>query len=54
MDTLYSWTAKRSGASITIEHSCGRITGVILIEPVTGSLIASTAIKQFILHVPRG
>ena len=33
MDKLYSWTAKRAGAGITITHSCGRITGVASIAP---------------------
>lgn len=33
MDTLYSWNAKRAGGKITIEHSCGKVTGVDRIEP---------------------
>lgn len=28
MDTLYSWTARRAGAAITVEHSCGKLVGV--------------------------
>lgn len=28
MDTLYSWTAYRAGAGITVQHSTGRIVGV--------------------------
>lgn len=28
MDTLYSWTAKRAGAAITVEHSCGKLANV--------------------------
>lgn len=32
MNTLYSWSAKRAGNNITIEHSCGRITGILTIE----------------------
>ena len=32
MDTLYSWDAKRSGAGLSISHSCGKITGVAAIH----------------------
>lgn len=28
MDTLYSWSAKRSAAAITVAHSCGKLAGV--------------------------
>lgn len=41
MTALYSWIARRAGAGITIEHSCGKITGVIEIAPnENGQLIA--------------
>ena len=33
MDALYSWTAKRAGAAVTVEHSTGKITGIDNIEP---------------------
>lgn len=50
--TLYSWSAKRAGASITIDHSCGKITNIKLIEPEMGTLIATGADgRKFVLHV---
>lgn len=52
MDKLYSWRIKRSGAAMTIEHSCGRITGVLLIEPMDGNIVASTKTRSFILSPP--
>jgi len=33
MDKLYSWTIRRAGAAVTVSHSCGKITGITLVEP---------------------
>lgn len=49
MDKLYSWKIKRSGAAMTIEHSCGRITGVLVVEPRSGKIVACTNTKTFVL-----
>lgn len=51
MDILYSWTAYRSGASMTIEHSCGKITGVDSIGCVNGEVIAAKGNRRFKLFV---
>ena len=40
MDKLYSWTAKRAGCSITVAHSCGKISGIAEIKPVGPRLVA--------------
>lgn len=36
MDTLFSWTARRAGPAITVEHSCGKLVGVrnIAVSPL--------------------
>ncbi len=59
MDMLYSWTAQRSGASITLTHSCGRLTGIESIAVHGGEIIATQNAKgqeprRFRLHVPEG
>lgn len=59
MDTLYSWSAKRSGASITVTHSCGQLTGIESITIHGNEIIATQnakhqEIRQFRLHVPAG
>lgn len=57
MDTLYTWTAKRSGPSMTVKHSCGSLSGVtgittdrfgrvIAEHPTYGDLQLSTAPHQ--------
>lgn len=33
IDKLYSWTVRRSGAGLTVSHSCGKISGIVTIEP---------------------
>lgn len=33
MPILYSWSVRRSGAAMTISHSCGKIVNVTRIEP---------------------
>lgn len=57
MDTLYSWNAYRAGAAITIAHSCGKVTGVAMIEPRNGKLIATRSAGsgggEFALHMPK-
>lgn len=55
METLYSWTARRAGASITITHSTGKITGIEKIEPSgDGRVIATdtSGQKQYVLAAP--
>ena len=61
MDTLYSWSARRSGGRITIMHSCGRVSNIDVIEPRDGRLVAVQASgsasnsppgREFALHVP--
>ena len=37
---LHDWSAKRSGAAITITHSTGRISGVAEITVKDGALVA--------------
>lgn len=32
MDKLYGWTVARSGASMTITHSTGKISGIVQIS----------------------
>lgn len=32
MDRLYSWKIVRSGAAMTIEHSCGKLAGFVSVE----------------------
>lgn len=51
---LYSWTAVRSGASITITHSCGKVVNVTGIGCVDGRVLASKGDgSTYELHVPR-
>ncbi len=63
MDTLYSWSARRSGGRITIEHSCGKIANIDVITFDGPRLIAIQASgkksdappgRVFTLHVPEG
>lgn len=57
METVYSWVVIRSGATMTITHSCGKLTGIVTVEPQwvddgtgTRSIVATRADdKQFIL-----
>lgn len=51
METLRNWSAKRAGASITITHSTGKITGVEKIEPSSGDRVIATDGngKQYVL-----
>lgn len=52
MPILYSWEARRAGSSITISHSCGKIVGVVTIQPEDGHLIATRRDgNKFRLHV---
>ena len=37
---LYSWAARRSGSAISIEHSCGKITGIREIVPHDDMIVA--------------
>lgn len=41
MDKLYSWTAVRAGAGITVKHSCGKIVNVATIQPESGAVVAT-------------
>ena len=51
--TLYSWTAIRAGAGITITHSCGKVVNVTGIGAIDGKVLASKADgSTFELHVP--
>lgn len=64
MDTLYRWSARRSGGRITIEHSCGKIANidVIAFDPndpsrliaiqASGKKSDSPPGRVFALHVP--
>lgn len=62
MDTLYSWSARRSGGRITVDHSCGKIANIDVITfDDDGRLIAIQASDKksdsppgrvFKLHVP--
>lgn len=53
--TLYSWTAVRSGAAITVTHSCGKVVNVTGIGVIDGKVLASKADgSTFELHVPAG
>lgn len=63
MDTLYSWSARRSGGRITIDHSCGKIANIDVITFDGNRLIAIQASgpksdappgRIFTLHVPEG
>lgn len=49
MDTLYSWNARRAGSSMTITHSCGKITGVTEITVRAGQIVAITPKRTFLL-----
>lgn len=51
MDTLYSWNARRAGSTITITHSCGKITGVTEITMRGVLCVAITPKRTFLLHV---
>jgi hypothetical protein len=54
MHILYSWSIRRSGAAMTITHSCGRVVNVERVEPDTlGKVIAYKATGEaFELYVP--
>lgn len=53
MDVLYSWTARRSGANMTLIHSCGKIAGIREIAPNgNGQLIATKGEQQYMLATP--
>lgn len=41
--TLYSWVAKRAGGSITVVHSCGKITGITEIKLSGRAIVAYAA-----------
>lgn len=50
---LYSWTAVRSGAAITVTHSCGKVVNVTGIGEIDGHIIASKGDgSTFELYVP--
>jgi len=52
MDTLYSWNAKRSGSTMSVTHSCGKISGIDIIQPEGGQIIATaTDGRKYILAV---
>ena len=52
---LYSWTAVRSGAAITVTHSCGKVVNVSGIGVIDGKVLASKPDgSTFELHVPDG
>jgi hypothetical protein len=53
---LYSWSIRRSGAAMTITHSCGRVVNVVDIWMTPGGrVIARKATgEHFQLHVPGG
>lgn len=52
---LYSWTAVRSGAAITVTHSCGRVANVTGIGVLDGKVVASKGDgTTYELHVPAG
>lgn len=55
MPILYSWSVRRSGAAMTINHSCGRVVNVERIEPnATGEVIAYKANGgTYWLYVPK-
>lgn len=49
---LYSWTAIRSGAAITISHSCGKVVNVSGIGVIDGKVLATKPDgTTFELHV---
>jgi hypothetical protein len=53
MDTLYSWQARRSGAKITLFHSCGKIPGVDKIGPnENGQIVAVKGEQAYYLATP--
>lgn len=52
MEKLYSWSVVRSGASMTLFHSCGKLTGCVRVEhdPKAKAVIATMNNgKRFIL-----
>ena len=58
METLYSWSLRRSGASMTVSHSCGKLSGITSVEPDDDGLVIATQIqkgkpdRKFKLYVP--
>ncbi len=40
MDKLYSWTVSRAGATLTVSHSTGKITGVVTVGVFEGRVVA--------------
>lgn len=52
MDTLYSWEIRRSGGAMSITHSCGKITGIALVNSVGGNIVAVDGTgRKYRLHV---
>lgn len=52
---LYSWTAVRSGAAITVTHSCGKVAGITGIGEIDGRIIAGKGDgSTYELYVPQG
>ncbi len=41
MDKLYSWSAVRSGAAMTVTHSCGKLVNIVQIQPEAGVIVAT-------------
>lgn len=55
MDTLYSWSARRAGGSMTVRHSTGKIVGIDTIEPDTDGKVIATkndGTKFYLAAVP--
>ena len=53
METLYSWSARRAGAKMTLTHSCGKIPGVDRIGPnENGQIVALKGEQGYILATP--